>query len=634
MSDWLILPEPLQRLWIVHSVARDKSLLNIGANVVIEGPCSSHNLEAAFRVAVTQHDAFRLRFRLGKAGPECQPLDTPIIQWRVLDLGYQQDLAREGVHCQIAECERLPFSPADGHLVRATLYQMGGGLAVLAVTAHHLIADAWTIRTLVQDILYQWRRIQGEAVSSRPHPGSFLEFLRSCPCAASGVPMRSGRASFKLPLDHIVVPEERSGKGGEVAVRLDRTIYDRFRRRCAEVGQTPFAGLTGALFILLAQVCRTSNVEAGIVVTTRDLRRHRRTAGCFVHAALVASEIRQGGTPSQVIRDIGLGIQEVWAEARWGQLLPGTRFPVMISMVRDSSVCLHGPQGVSLRYERRRRTQAECDLHVFIYDHADGVEVVFNYDADVLTVGTAKSWTRDYLQLVELISESPQVPIEVARCEGEAGGFESSVPTVACRLQHVGLAAWELDIGLRRLESVGVALRGQPWVDSEAGVAMALTGPAEGIQFEVVAPMRENAPCVGALMRDGEGPYHCCWRVSDADAMLGAMKRSRVEHTVIRRSGKSGLFPSETITFVVVQGFGLIELLHGVRADEDGGRRSQNGAVLWLGFESDDVANARRFLLLAGYNRRGAAGQDVEAEVWTKGFDRNYLAKFVRGRSS
>lgn len=637
MTDWFVLPEYLQRLWLVHSMARDKSLLNIGADVVVRGHCPPEAIEAAFTAAVAEHEAFRLRFTLGKAGPECQLLDMPVSEWRVADLGGlgdHGDTIPESVYREVADRESIPLSPETGLLVRATLYQLGRDIAVLAVTAHHLVADAWTIRVLVQDVLHHWRRMQGEEVPTRPKVGRFIDTVSHVPTVTSTGPAAcSDRPPFRLPLDRTVEPEERSGRGGEASVQLDAGIYSRFRRRCAEVGQTPFAGLAGTVLTLFARVCDTPSVEAGILVTTRDLRHQRRTAGCFVQAASVCVDLPRGITVSQVIQATGGAVRDTWSRARSGQAGTGRRFPLMISMVRDASARLLGPSGVPVRYERRRRTHAECDLHVFVYEHEDKVEIVFNYDADVLTSATVASWAQSYRDLIERIAECPEVPavdkdVDV-RTHDEVGGLAP----MPCRLQHIGLAAWELDIGLRRLASVGIPLQGQTWEDPETGVAMGLAGDPDGVQFEVVAPLRADAPCVGALTRDGEGPYHCCWRVPDTAAMLDAMRHSGVKHTVIRQNGHSGLFPEERITFVLVDGFGLVEFLDGSHFGVAVDKPYRERIGVQIGVYSNDLNNAWRFLHLTRHSRCfPSGGQHDQTTVWLSS-DHHHMVTIARSGS-
>lgn len=617
MSDWVLLPEYLQRLWFVHSVAPDKSILNIGADVLIDGACPPEELRVAFAAAVGGHDAFRLCFRTGKAGPECRMVDPPQWQWRFVDLGDQSDALPEAVSWQVAERETPPLCPETGFVARATLYRLGSDRAMLAVTAHHLVADAWTIRVLVEDTLWHWRQLRGEAVAGGSQPASFFAAL-SRGTAGSGIAALAGETPtlLELPLDNPMPSGDRSRKGGEVAINVTRAVLDRLRHSCADTGHTPVAGLLAGFLILLADVCDLPTVDAGIVVTSRDPRSQGRSAGCFVQLAQVFVSVTPNVSPAELWTDVGHQILRIRRRVRRGVIRPEGQSSVMVSVIRDSVVSLVGPVDVRVRYERRRRTQAEAVLHVFILEGASGAEVVFNYDTDVLTASTAASWAARFQQVVGHISEHPHTPLGLANAGGLRRDATSNLSPSSCLLQHVGLAAWELDIALNRLASANVTSHGPQWEDDETGVVMALAGPPAGIQVEVVAPLRDGAPCVGALTREGEGPYHCCWRVPDATALTDRMERCHVEHSIVRRGGKSGLFPSESFTFLVVHGFGLVELLDGVRVEKARRMPPRQERLIRLCVQSDDLSNARRFLSLLGYRPCYPSLGPSRGEAW------------------
>ncbi len=616
---WLI-PEHMQRLWFVYSTAQNKGLLNIGADIVIKGKYNLEELRSAFTAAIYRHDAFRTRFNIGPSGVECQLLEEPIIRWQIENVSAYSGQSHESFHTLIADKESAPLPVEKGSPIRGTLYLFGKGLAVLAVTAHHLVADAWTIRILIEDMLHEWRQLRGESLLNLPPQGSICSILAQP--NAYRIPQEtsvlecSQKSSFTLPLDHVVSHDKRTGNGAEIVITLDKRLSQKLRQLDRKKNLTLFAKFTGSFFLHLSEVCATQTVEAGILITIRNLRHNQRTAGCFVHASPLVVTIPLDATAIQVIEDVNKQLQKLRGQTLQNHTLGTKRFPIMISMVRDSLTHLIGPDGIGIHYERRIRTQAECDLHVFFYQHNENVDIIFNYDSDVLNADTVSSWAKGYVQLLNKICRSPMIPLRDIRTAQRIHALKQDPPHIDCNLQHIGLAAWELDIGLQRLAAVGIFQHGKSWEDHETGVAMALAGLPKGLQLEVIAPMHANAPCVGALTRDGEGPYHCCWRVSNVNDLLSAMTRLSIKHTVIRQNGESDLFPSEKVTFVVIEGFVLVEFLDHVIPNSKG--RKQNEDMVRIGIKSDNMTNARLFLQLMGYCPYEMAGPDSTIESWAK----------------
>ena len=131
---------------------------------------------------------------------------------------------------------------------------------------------------------------------------------------------------------------------------------------------------------------------------------------------------------------------------------------------------------------------------------------------------------------------------------------------------------------------------------------MALAGSPDAIQFEVVAPLRADAPCVGVLNRKGEGPYHCCWRVPSVDRAIDIMRERCIKHTVIKRNGMSQLFPGDSIAFVVVDGIGLVEFLGGHPTRQKGNGLAAEESSVVVEIHSDNIKNAREFVRLIADN--------------------------------
>jgi len=109
---------------------------------------------------------------------------------------------------------------------------------------------------------------------------------------------------------------------------------------------------------------------------------------------------------------------------------------------------------------------------------------------------------------------------------------------------------------------------------------------------------------------------HRCWRVEDVDGLLSSMYNLAIKHTVVRRNGESNLFPSDSITFISIEGLGLIELLCGVSVDKNYAVKLDR-SPMHLDIESSNAANSRAFLKLIGYHSFTIFQQDDSVESWT-----------------
>jgi len=122
-------------------------------------PLRAEPLLAAVNDLVTRHDALRLRFPLGKNGSRTAVLvDAAAAAVR---LGGDQ-----------------PFDLAVGPLVSAEM--SGDALTTLTLTAHHLVVDGVSWRTLIADLQTAYQaRVQGHAPLFADEAPSYLQWVRA-----------------------------------------------------------------------------------------------------------------------------------------------------------------------------------------------------------------------------------------------------------------------------------------------------------------------------------------------------------------------------------------------------------------------------------------------------------------------
>jgi hypothetical protein len=161
---------------------------------------------------------------------------------------------------------------------------------------------------------------------------------------------------------------------------------------------------------------------------------------------------------------------------------------------------------------------------------------------------------------------------------------------------HVGVAVWEMDIGLMRLQpGCNIGLVKKRVKDKSMDVELASFDTGIKSQIELVAPLSQKAPCVCFLERFGEGPYHCCWQTTSLEALLEALNQKTINYTIVEKYGQSALFLETPILFLLVQGVGLIEFIQKEQLSD------HPSEPLVLEIISNDLDNAAKFFHILGY---------------------------------
>ena len=146
------------RLWFLDRLQPGSPAYNIASAVEIGGEIDPAALDAALQQVIARHGVLRTRYEEGADGP--RQIVDPAPAGPVLRLADAPDAAAAAA---LATAEaRRPFDLATGPVFRLLLIRMAPTRHVLAVTVHHIAADAWSLGILFDELMAAYRaRLDG-----------------------------------------------------------------------------------------------------------------------------------------------------------------------------------------------------------------------------------------------------------------------------------------------------------------------------------------------------------------------------------------------------------------------------------------------------------------------------------------
>jgi hypothetical protein len=126
---------------------------------------------------------------------------------------------------------------------------------------------------------------------------------------------------------------------------------------------------------------------------------------------------------------------------------------------------------------------------------------------------------------------------------------------------HFGLAVASPNDAFRYLASLGYTA-GNVAFDPLQRVNLAMRHHPTMPDVEVIWPGDGPSPIDGLIKKTGTMIYHLCYACSDADAALAALSAAGIEILTVSAPTPAILFGGQHVSFHLISGFGLIELLH------------------------------------------------------------------------
>ncbi len=126
---------------------------------------------------------------------------------------------------------------------------------------------------------------------------------------------------------------------------------------------------------------------------------------------------------------------------------------------------------------------------------------------------------------------------------------------------HFGLAVHSPEQAFSFLKALGYETE-ESMFDSLQGVNLAMCYHAEMPDVEVIWPGAKPSPIDGMLKRQDSMIYHLCYTSNDPELSLTKMQEAGFDVLPVSEPQPAILFGGREVSFHMVAGFGLIELIY------------------------------------------------------------------------
>jgi len=291
---WGPLTPSQHSLWLLEQMHPEAAAYNEAVAMRLRGPLNIGALQAALHDIVCRHDALRMGFALRDGQPmqRPRPADDPASQpaWHTFSLPNLHDEA--ALSALLQPWAHQPFDLQTGPLLRVALvhtdHPADAAEHVLALVAHHIVSDHWSLAVLNQELAWLYASHLGlpdtGADSLPPLALNFSEHAWQVHEQASSPAQQAARAAalahwqhtLQGPLPVLSLPTDRPRPAelDATALTLPFTLpadtAQALRELARRHGSTLHAVLMAAYALLLTRHSSQTEVCVGTVLAQRD----------------------------------------------------------------------------------------------------------------------------------------------------------------------------------------------------------------------------------------------------------------------------------------------------------------------------------------------------------------------------
>ena len=423
-----------QRLWFLDQL-ESGSGYNVPTALRLFGRLDTGALEAALAEIFRRHEALRTVFVEVNGAPVQRIAAVPQPVLRHVDLRHLPDGERQADALRRSVEEGVtPFDLARGPLARVTLLRVHEEEWVLLFTAHHIVADGWSLGVLTRELSV----LYGSFAAGRPSPladppvqyGDFAVWQRDWLQGAAlerqlafwRTQLGGALPVLELPTDH-PRPPTVTYRGGQRTRRLAPELSHHLRALGRRESATPFMTLLAAFKVLLYRHTGVADLVVGSPIASRTRTELETLIGFFVNTLVLRTSL--AGDPP--FRELLRRVRETTLNAYAHQDLPFEKLVEELQPTRDlarsplfqilfavQNADIEPPHltGLTSAPFGAPAQAAKFDLELHVWEETDGgLTTMALYKTDLFEPGTIDALLERFEVLLSEIVAAPDRPI-------------------------------------------------------------------------------------------------------------------------------------------------------------------------------------------------------------------------------
>ena len=459
-----VLSSAQQRLWFLWKFAPRSCAFNMSQALRLQGQLRVEVLHRALVTLMQRHEVLRTLLR------EVEGVPNQVIVEMPLPYSFADDVPGIDAALDLVRADAsTPFDLESGPLWRAALLRLAADDHVLMVTIHHIVADGWSLKILMEELSELYcAQVEGlepvltDALVRYLDYSAWQQRWLQCDEAqrqrdfwrnqlAGRTPM------FELPRD-LPVRDSRSHRAAVHTNVLDSESARRLNELSQSHGVTPYMFLLAASCVVMSLRSGLSSFLIGTDIANRNRVETEHLVGFFVNQMVVKVDC----AAAVHWTDLLMQVRETLLAAGEHQDLPFERVVDLLRVKGRSARAplfevkvLYRPEGkpvslpgISVSDCSCGAPEAELDLIITFVTTGGKLQTVIKYDAEVYSADAIQSLELQMSAVLRACLGDPATPmVQLAAVAAAVGSRHKSA-----KLQDRALKLAQLRTELKRRE--------------------------------------------------------------------------------------------------------------------------------------------------------------------------------------
>jgi amino acid adenylation domain-containing protein len=421
-----------ERLWFVQETLSDPSVYHVPILYRLQGSIRVDLLQQSINKIVERHESLRTCFAI-ENNEMVQVIyaerDCPLQQIQMPGVEEASESIPTAVQDWVEKEMRIPFSLQEGPLFRCYLISCSDVEHYLFLNMHHIITDGWSVHLFMKEltVLYE-AALKGIDAILPELPIQMADYTLWQRELLQGEYLKEqlsyweGQLGGDLPV--LSLPKSRprgsvvNHNGLSYSFHIPQASSQRFAQLCKEKGTTLYIGLLAVYKVLLARYSGQTDIVVGTPIAGRNFSEVEYLIGLFVNTLVIRNHLADNPSFTAFMQQVKRACLEAYDhqdlpfEVLVEKLNPGRSlnhsplFQAMFAFQNAPEIAFKLPE-VQISPVDVETGTAKFEIYLSIEEKTEGLDGVFEYQADLYDPETIQQLAKHFHVLIEQIAQEP-----------------------------------------------------------------------------------------------------------------------------------------------------------------------------------------------------------------------------------
>lgn len=416
-------------IWVTEQYYKGTSINNICGTSIIEEKVKFDKLEEAIEIVCNKHDNFKLCLKIDTNGDAKQEeKDLKDAKIEIINVVDKKQLEKER-----EKIVKEPLCFENKLLFKFYIFKFEDGRGAFMLNIHHLIADAWTLAFICNEIIKTYSQLINNKEIETKAIYSYIDYINDEQEYMKSEKFEKDKKYWKERFNTIPETANILGsknnenilnpEGKRILFNFDEKVVNKIRNYCKENKISLYNFFMAIYAIYIGEISNLDDFVIGTPILNRTNYKEKNAAGMFVNTVPLRINLNEEISFKEFVKTIAIDSIGMLKHQKYSYqcLLENLRkkhpdMPGLYNILISYQITNAQNSGENIKYKTDWTFNGYCadniDIHIYDIDDTGSLNIAYDYKTSIYADLDIENIHKRILNIVEQILKRENIKIK------------------------------------------------------------------------------------------------------------------------------------------------------------------------------------------------------------------------------